>query len=497
MNKPNQISIFNFKFSIYSLSALLAIPACQAPKEQAGQMKPNIVLIFTDDQGYGDLGSYGAFQFTTPHLDRMAKEGMRFTHFYSAQAVCSASRAALLTGCYPNRIGLWGALMPNSQIGLHDDEETIAEILKEQGYATGIFGKWHLGHLKQFLPLQHGFDEYYGLPYSNDMWPVDYDGSPVTEKTTYKPHRINWPYPPLIDGNEIVGEVKTLMDQSKLSTAYTERALAFIKKHQSEPFFLYLPHSMPHVPLGVSEKFKGKSEQGMYGDVMMEIDWSVGEILKALDKYGLEDNTLVIFTSDNGPWLNYGNHAGSTGGLREGKGTSFEGGQRVPCIMRWPGVIPVGTVCNKLAATLDVLPTVASIAGASLPANQIDGVNILGLLKGEPDANPRDHLLYYYRKNSLEAVRKDNWKLVFPHPHRSYRGLIPGNDGWEGPTKQDTASFALYNLRRDPGEEYDVKDLYPGVVEELELLAQNAREDIGDDLQGVEGKNNRPHGRVE
>jgi len=456
---------------------------------------PNIILIFTDDQGYGDVGSYGAVQFNTPNLDQMAADGMRFTHFYTAQAVCSASRAAILTGCYPNRIGITGALFPTSEIGLNPNEVTIAEMLKNKGYATGIFGKWHLGHLKPFLPLQHGFDEYFGLPYSNDMWPVDFEGNPVT-KDSERPWKINFPVLPLIEGNEKVGEVRTLEDQAQLVTKYTERALAFIKKHQSEPFFLYLPHTMPHVPLGVSEKFKGKSDQGLYGDVMMEIDWSVDQIIKALAENNLEDNTLVIFTSDNGPWLNFGNHAGSTGGLREGKGTSFEGGQRVPCIMRWPGTIPSGTVSNNLATTMDIFATIASITGSDLPKHKIDGVNILPLLKGDKQANPRDEFYYYYRKNNLEAVRKRNWKLVFPHPHISYKNVLPGNDGWPGTYHRDTATFALYDLRRDPGEAYDVKDLYPEVVAELEMLAEKAREDLGDDLQQRKGVNVRESGSI-
>jgi arylsulfatase len=253
---------------------------------------------------------------------------------------------------------------------------------------------------------------------------------------------------------------------------------------------------MPHVPLGVSDKFKGKSEQGMYGDVIMEIDWSVGQILKSLTEYGLEDNTLVIFTSDNGPWLNFGNHAGSTGGLREGKGTSFEGGQRVPCIMLWPGSIPAGAISNQLATTMDIFSTLAAIVDAPLPEHKIDGVNILPLVKGELDVNPREGFYYYYQKNNLEAVRKGKWKLVFPHPHISYRNVLPGNDGWPGKYARDTASYALYNLRRDPGEEYDVQELYPEVVMELEEFAERAREDLGDDLQQRQGKNVRQSGRL-
>ncbi len=312
------------------------------------------MLIFTDDQGYADVGVYGATGFTTPHLDRLASEGMRFTDFYVSQAVCSASRASLLTGSYAQRISIRGALNPYAEVGINPEEETIAEMLKKRGYATGIFGKWHLGHLEEFLPLQHGFDEYLGLPYSNDMWPIDYDGQPATggNKMTYPPL-------PLVDGNETVETIEDLEGQATLTARYTERAVSFIERHKHEPFFLYLAHSMPHVPLGVSDKFKGHSAQGMYGDVIEEIDWSVGQVLAALDRHQLAENTLVIFTSDNGPWLNFGNHAGSAAPLREGKGTAFEGGPRVPAIMRWPGRIEAGSVSGRMASTIDILPTLA------------------------------------------------------------------------------------------------------------------------------------------
>jgi arylsulfatase len=482
------------KYSFLTFCVLLSVFLTHCRPKIEGP--PNIVIVFTDDQGYGDIGNFGATGFTTPNLDRMASEGMRFTHFYTAQAVCSASRAALLTGCYPNRIGISGALMPWAEHGIHDNEVTIAEMLKEKGYVTGIIGKWHLGHHRQFLPLQHGFDEYLGIPYSNDMWPVDFDGSPITNESL-RPWKARYPPLPLIEGNEKIRELTTLEDQNIITTLYTEEAVDFIKRHKENPFFLYVAHSMPHVPLGVSDQFKGKSEQGMYGDVMMEIDWSVGEILKTLRENNLEHNTLVIFTTDNGPWLNFGNHAGSTGGLREGKGTSFEGGQRVPCIMKWPGNIPEGQICNKISATLDILPTLAEITGASLPAHKIDGISILPLLKGDKNANPRDHLYFYYHQNSLEAVRKDNWKLVFPHPSRSYEGVLPGNDGWPGEYNQIETELALYDLRRDPGEEYDVKELYPEVVVELETLADQARQDLGDDLLGLEGENVRQCGRID
>ncbi len=460
---------------------------------------PNIVVIYTDDQGYADVGCFGAKGFTTPHLDGMAAEGMRFTNFHVSQAVCSASRVSLLTGCYANRVGIRGALGPGSKVGLNSGEETIAEMLKKKGYATGIFGKWHLGHHQQFLPLQRGFGEYLGLPYSNDMWPVDYDGTPLTEEEPGgKPWKAKQPQLPLIDGNEKVAEILTLEDQATLTTRYTERAVRFIEKNRDKPFFLYVPHSMPHVPLGVSSKYKGKSAQGMYGDVIMEIDWSVGRILDALKENGLEDHTLVVYASDNGPWKNYGNHAGGTGPLREGKGTSWEGGKRVPCIMRWPGVIPAGSVCDRLAATLDLLPTFAAVTGAALSGNKIDGVNILPLLEGDQDAVPRDHFFYYYPQggpnDQLQAVTDGRWKLHFPHAYRSYEGVEPGKDGWPGPYAKGETGLALYDLENDISELNDVKDAHPEIVKRLQALGEAAREELGD--KDREGKGVRPPGRV-
>lgn len=459
------------------------------------QEKPsptNFVLIFADDQGYGDVGVYGAKGFETPNIDRLAAEGLRFTDFYAAQAVCSASRAALMTGCYPNRIGISGALSPGSKTGINSSEDTVAEVLRRAGYATGIFGKWHLGHHRKFLPLQHGFDEYLGLPYSNDMWPVGYDGRPLT-----KGWKSNRPQLPLIDGNEKVAEIRSLSDQDTLTTRYTERAVAFIRKNRARPFFLYMPHTMPHVPLGVSDKFRGKSKQGLYGDVIMEIDWSVGEVLKALDETGVAGNTLVIYTSDNGPWKNYGNHAGKTGGLREGKGTSFEGGQREPCVMRWPGRISAGRVCEKIISTIDVLPTLASIAGAKLGANRIDGVDMTPLLLGAKGADPRTDFLFYYNSKrgiQLQAVRRGRWKLHFPHAHRSYTGVTPGMDGFPGPYAQGKIGSALYDLKADRNEIRDVMKQHPDVVRELTALAEAARADLGD--AGRKGSGVRPPGRV-
>ena len=301
-------------------------------------------MIFCDDMAYADVGCFGAEGYTTPNLDKMASEGVRFTDFGAATAVCSASRAGLLTGCYPERVGILGALFPKSPTGINSDELLMSEMLKEQGYTTACFGKWHLGDAPEFLPTRHGFDHYFGLPYSNDMWP---NHPQIGDEFTPLP---------LIEGEKTVA---WLEDQSLLTTWYADRSVEFIRRNADKPFFLYLAHSMPHVPLFVSEKFKGTTERGLFGDVISEIDWSVGRVLNELKEQGLDDNTLVIFTSDNGPWLSYGDNAGSAYPFREGKGTMFEGGFREPCIMRWPGKIPAGSVCDQMACTMDILPTVA------------------------------------------------------------------------------------------------------------------------------------------
>ncbi len=479
-------------YNYFFLLIGLIVVSCK-PDNNKKTALPNVVIVFTDDQGYGDLGTYGATGFKTPHLDQLAAQGMRFTNFYSGQPVCSASRAGLLTGCYPNRLGISGALFPHDEVGLNPNEITIAEMLKEKGYATAIFGKWHLGHHKKFLPLQHGFDEYTGVPYSNDMWPVKLDGSKASPDT----RKGKFPDLPIIEGNEIKETITSLSGQDKLTTLYTEKAVDFINRNKDNSFFVYVPHSMPHIPLGVSDKFRGKSEQGLYGDVMMEIDWSVGEIMKALKANGLEDNTIVIFNTDNGPWLNYGNHAGSSGGLREGKTTSWEGGQRVPCIVRWPQVVPKGVVCNQLAASIDFFPTLASIVKGDLPEHKIDGVNIIELWKGNFTAKPRDDIYYYYGKNNLNAVRKDNWKLVFPHTYSSYEATVPSNDGVGGRRiKISLDSMELYNMMRDEGERYNVIDLYPKKVAELMKVADRARADLGDLNTGAVGNGVREIGRL-
>ncbi len=445
----------------------------------------NFIVINLDDSGYGDFSYNGAYGYTTPNIDQMAANGVRFTHFLAGQPISGASRAGLLTGCYPNRIGFAGAPGPDSDYGIHPDEMTMGELLKQIGYSTAIFGKWHLGSQHQFLPLQNGFDEYYGLPYSNDMWPNHPQQGEI----------FNFPDLPTYDGNKVIGYNT---DQTQLTTDYTTHSVEFIRKNKNKPFFLYLAHNMPHVPLAVSDKFKGKSQQGLYGDVMMEIDWSVGEVLKILRELGLEENTLVILTSDNGPWRNYGNHAGSAGGLREAKATTFDGGNRVPCLIYWKGQTKPGTTCNKLASNIDLFPTFAEISGAPLPPRKIDGVSILSLIRGEKDANPRESFVYYYNKNDLEAVTDGMFKLVFPHKYVTYGAYVPGNDGQPGRlTNREVLKSELYDLRRDPGERYDVISQYPEVAAKLMKIADLKRKELGDNLTRVKGAERRMPGLVQ
>ncbi len=476
------------KLPLYLFLFFLAF-ACQSNKavmtEETENRPPNIVLIFTDDQGYRDVGVYGAPDFETPNLDQMAAEGVRFTQFYVAQPVCSASRSALLTGCYPSRVGIQGALMPTATIGLNPEETTLAEICKSQGYATAMYGKWHLGHHPEFLPTKQGFDKYFGLPYSNDMWPKH----PNNENH-------NFPPLPLIEGDSVIDYIED--DQSMLTTWYTERAVNFIKENKENPFFLYVAHSMPHVPLYVSDKFRGKSENGLYGDVIMEIDWSVGQILETLKTNGLAENTLVIFTSDNGPWLSYGTHAGSALPLREGKGTTLEGGVRVPCIMRWPGHIPAGTVQDTPAMTIDILPTIAELIGAELPEKEIDGKNIWPLITNETGAeNPHQAYFFYYKNNELHGVLTDQWKLYFPHEYRSLEGRTGRSDGMPiDYNNHIKMGLELYDLKNDLSETTNVADEHPEVVEKMQQMADAFRQKLGDKLTGAEGTEVREPGRV-
>jgi len=427
-----------------------------APAAPGSARKPNFVIIFTDDQGYQDLGCFGSPLIKTPNVDRMAAEGMKLTDFYVASPVCSPSRSALLTGCYPKRVGMHrGVLFPGSRTGLNPSEITIAELLKQQGYATCCIGKWHLGCLPEFLPTRQGFDSYLGVPYSNDMPTPTRDGG---------------------KGVVLLRDEKVLehpTDLSTLTQRYTAEAVKFITANKDKPFFLYLPHTMPHTPLAVSGKFKGHNPQrGLYGDVIEEIDWSTGEILDAIRKLGLANDTLVIFTSDNGPWLIRGRDGGSALPLRNGKGTTYEGGVREPCVVWWPGKVPPGRTCGELAATIDLLPTLAKLAGTKAPSDRvIDGRDIWPLLSGQAGArSPHEAYYYYSSGGALEAVRSGNWKLRVTKPRPPRRPK--GKNGAKAPAPPQrrpapAETVELYDLAADIGEKDNVAAKHGDVVKRL------------------------------
>lgn len=438
---------------------------------------PNIILIYTDDQGYADVGVYGAKNFDTPNLDELANNGIQFTDYYSAAPICTPSRAALLTGCYPMRVGLPFVIGPKGpdwtkgreNIGLNPDEMTIAKLLKQKNYKTCCIGKWHLGDKKEFLPTKHGFDYYFGLPYSNDM---------------HKPTDPRYPDLPLIENEKII---ELNPDQSQLTKRYTQKTLSFIEQNKSEKFFIYLAHNMPHIPLYASEDFLGKSRGGLYGDVIEEIDWSVGEVVKKLKEQNLDENTIIIFTSDNGPWLIYGNHSGSAGNLREGKFTTFEGGHREPCIISWPKKIPRGVVSDKVFSSIDILPTLAAVTKSNLSQNQIDGKNALPLWENKPNAVSPHEALFFYTESDLQAVRWENWKLHFPHGYTTIE--TPGYDGKQGTGKNVTVELSLFDLSKDPGEKNNLAEKYLHIVEKMSAMAKAFDEELR--------KNMRPCGKVE
>lgn len=407
--------------------------------------RQNFVLIYTDDLGYGDLGCYGHPSIRTPNLDRMAAEGVKFTQWYSAAPVCTPSRAALLTGRYAVRSGLTRVLFPDSTGGLPASETTLAELLKGAGYQTAAIGKWHLGHLPQYLPTRHGFDSYFGIPYSNDMRPLDGPGAPGMAK-----------YPPLpLMRDEKV--IETEPDQAMLTPRYTEEAVRRIRAFRGRPFFLYYAHTYPHVPLYASPRFRGRSARGIYGDVVEEIDWSVGEILRALAGTGQERDTLVVFTSDNGPWLQRRVYAGSAGLLREGKATTWEGGVRVPFLARQPGRVQPGRTSAQVGSMLDLLPTFGAMAGARLPSAVLDGEDLSRELCTE--APVRDRTLFYWNADELCAVRQGPWKL-----HR-----ISNTAEWKSEKSKHDPPL-LFHLENDPSEKYDVAAEHPDVVARLSAL---------------------------
>lgn len=423
--------------------------------------RPNFIIIFMDDMGYGDVGVFGGDPELTPNLDAMAREGAALHDFYVPQPVCSPSRAGLLTGVNPSRMSIFHVFFPNAKRGLNTNEVTIAEQLGNAGYDTAMYGKWHLGDAPEFLPPQFGFQEYFGIPYSNDMWP--HGDAP---KDFFPPL-------PLYEGMEVVNPDVKPADQEVMTKMLTERTVEFIKRDREAPFLIYLAHPMPHRPIYVSDEFKGKSGKGLYADCIMEIDWSVGEIRRALEESGQAEDTLVVFTSDNGPWLRFGDRGGSSGGLRQGKLTTFEGGIRVPTIAQWPGVIPPGLHIREPAITLDLMPTMLKYAGVDLPPAGVDGKDISALLEGEPGAKtPHEIIPFYYQENELQAVRSGKWKLVYPHhPIVPVPGQ-PGGGGRAGPQHYVVQELALFDMHEDPGETNDLSAEYPEVVEKIDALAQ-------------------------
>ena len=468
---------------LFCLAFTTILSSCAQPSLNIDP--PNVIIIFADDLGYRDLSIYGSTDYQTPNLDRLAAEGVRFTDFYVSQPICTASRASLMTGAYANRIGLNGALGPGSAIGIHPDETTLGELFKRNGYRTALFGKWHLGRFPDFFPTKHGFDEFYGIPHSNDMWPFHPENPEA------------WPDLPLYDGERIVGYNT---DQSRFTTDLTLRSIEFIERAVSDesPFFLYLPHPMPHVPLFVSSERAGDSGAGLYGDVVNEIDWSVGQIMQTLEALDISDNTLTIFTSDNGPWLSYGNHSGSAEPLREGKGTVFEGGVRVPFIARWPDAIPQNRVVSAPAMTIDLFPTFAELLNDNEEGLPIDGVSIQQLLTGHTDSAAQEAYYFYYNNNELHALRSENWKLHFPHSYRTMDDQAPGLDGIPGRYNYDVSTgLELYDLSTDVAEQRNVAAQYPEVVNRLTRLADEKRRQLGDALSDVQGTELRQPGQIE
>lgn len=444
----------------------MALIGCLTGTSVAG---PNIVLMVADDLGYADLSCYGARGFKTPNLDRLAREGVRLTNFYSAAAVCSASRAALWTGCYPCRVGVAGDLRPESEEGLAAEHVTLAELADSSGYETALYGKWHLGSRVEFLPTHRGFDVFYGIPYSHNVRPFHAIGE----------NRSLHPNLPVYEGDRVIGRNP---DMAGFTKDLTRRAVEFIEENASRPFLLCVAFPMPQVPLAVSQEFQGATDRGLYGDAVTELDWSVGEILQALSRGGLDTETFVVFTSDNGPALEYGPQAGSAGVFRGGKGSTFEGGMRVPCVVRWTGKIPARTVSDELTANFDLLPTCVRVMGAALPAEaNLDGQDIWPVLTIPTAATSPHKCFYYYSGGALHAIRSGRWKLHFPHGYVSLSGP-PHADGEPARTSWDRIGLSLFDLKTDPGETRNVVSENEDVVRYLCDLAEAAREDLGDSL---------------
>lgn len=451
-----------FLLAIFFLSSALTYA-------QGESESPNIVIILTDDMGYADVGVFGAPKIDTPEIDDLASQGMKFTEFYT-ESLCSPTRAALMTGSYAHRTGNSRVYWPDSDTGLNPDEFTIAEMLNDEGYNTGIVGKWHLGHREPFLPTNQGFDYYFGLPFSNDMGP---NARPA--KGPYDPH-------PIMRNEEVIERGP---DQSQLTKRYTNDAVQFIEENKDVPFFLYLAHTMPHVPLHASEDFQGTSDFGLYGDVIQELDWSTGRVMDALDENGLRDITLVVFLSDNGPWLQKGKNGGLATPLRNGKATSWEGGHRVPAIMSFPGEIPENSSNNAMATVMDLYPTIANLVGADLPEDRkLDGKDIWPLLAGDSEETPHE-VYFYYRLKQLQAVRMGDWKLHLEGKRRDYNNInYDYSDDFVFHQEEE-----LYNLSEDVGEQRNLANDYPEIIEKLKNAVKKHKKEIK--------KNSRPEGSVE
>lgn len=477
--------------------AAVLVPCAASPARS-----PNIILIVADDMGAADVGMKVDGVSVTPRLDRMAAEGRNFVSFYVAQAVCTASRAALLSGCYANRVSLQGALNHTSRSGIHPDEYLMPEMLRDAGYSTAAYGKWHLGTVPELHAMRHGFDDFFGIPYSND-------------NSKYHPTIRTMPPLPLYEGEEIV---ENDPDQSLFTRRITEHALSFIERNRGQPFFLYIPHVMPHVPVFASDRFAGTTGGGLYADVIRELDDGVGRVLDKVDELGLKESTLVIFISDNGPFLSYGDRAGSAKPYREGKLTTFEGGVRVPCIMRWPGSVKAGSTCTEPVMAMDLLPSFVELVKGRPPARKTDGRSILPIIRGDAGAVSPHEALFFYAGTELQAVRSGKWKLHFAHRFLTVNGP-PGNggkpanygnmkpesievSGLEGIAsrhgyKVDQIPLSLFDLETDPSESVNVADDHPDVVKHLSGLAVSIRQELGDSITGIAGKEIRPAGKVD
>lgn len=457
--------------ALRSLALLFLMLNGVSASAAADEPRPNFIIIFADDQGYNDLGCFGSEKIKTPNIDQLAAEGRKFTSFYVPCSVCSPSRAALLTGCYPKRVGMEKhVLFPKSNYGLNPQEHTIANHLKGLGYSTACIGKWHLGHLPELLPRQQGFDSYYGIPYSNDMNHPDNKNKPKIssdERWTNQASAVTHWNTPLVSNEEII---ELPVDQRTITRRYTDKAVEFITANKDKPFFLYLPHSMPHIPLYVPKDVYDPDPKNAYTCVIEHIDAEVGRLAQTVRDLGLADNTYIIYTSDNGPWLQFGSHGGSAGPLRSGKGTTFEGGQRVPCVMWAPGHIPAGTSTNAFSSTLDLLPTIASLTKSKLPANKIDGKDISATLIS--DRSPRNDMLFYSARGELQGIREGDWKLLeITKVNRKNK------------TSQTTSY--LFNLADDIGEQNNLFTQYPERAGRMRIQMQRLDAEITENARSV------------